>query len=110
MKTAATERCCAGSRHSAVPINSAGMQKAPVDRDPARPPGLEMHFFRARGVPAELEHIEVLTGENVPVAFEKGAAQMLGQHLERAVIARVIGVNRIVSEPRANEIVLIRVV
>jgi hypothetical protein len=38
-----------------------------------------------------------MTGENVPVAVEEGAPQMLGQRGERAVIFGIVGVNRIVG-------------
>ncbi len=90
-----------------MPVHGAGMLKAPVDRDPARPPWLKAQLFGAHGVTAELEHIEVLPGENVPVAFEKRTPQMFRQRFECAVIFRVIGVNRIVSQLRANEIVIV---
>ncbi len=93
-----------------MPIDRAGMLKAPVDRNPTRPPGFEANFFRARGVAAVVENIEILAGKNVPVAVEKRFAQMLGQRLERLAIARVVGVDRVVAEPRANEIVVIGVV
>src|SRR6266404_9736074 len=86
------------------------MLKAPIDRNPSRPPGVKPQFFGANRVPAKLEHIEVLPGENVPVALEKCTAQMLRQRLERAVIRRVVRVNRIIGKLGANKIVIAFVV
>src|SRR5438445_9446398 len=83
------------------------MLKAPIDRNPPRPPGLKPQLLGANGMPAQLEDVEVLPGENVPVAFEKCAAQMLRQRLERAVIRRVVGVNRIVGKLGADEHVFV---
>src|SRR2546425_6581149 len=96
--------------NSAMPIDRAGMLEAPVNRNPARPPRLEPELFRARGVPAILENVEVLPGKNVPVTLEKRAAQMLRKRFERAAVFGVVGVNGVVVEPRANEIVIARVV
>ncbi len=93
-----------------MPVHGAGMLKAPVDRDPARPPWLETQGFGAHGVAAELEDVEILPGENVPVAFEKGAAQMFGQRFERAMVRGVVGVNRIVGNLRANKRVVFGIV
>src|SRR5712691_12739676 len=93
-----------------MPIDRAGMLEAPVNRNPARPPGLEPELFRARGVAAILENVEILPGEDVPVAFEKRAAQMLRKRFQSAPVFGVVGVNRVIVEPRANEIVIARVV
>src|SRR5437899_1364075 len=93
-----------------MPIDRAGMLEAPVNRNPARPPGFEPQLFRARGVASILENVEVLPGENVPVAFKKRAAQMLRQRFQSAAVFGVVGVNGVVVEPRANEIVIARVV
>src|SRR5579885_3548526 len=93
-----------------MPVDGTGMLETPVNGDPARPPRLEADFLRTKGVAAILEDIEILAGENIPVPIEKGAAQMLRQRFERAAIGRIVCVNGIVAEPRANEIVLVRVV
>jgi hypothetical protein len=93
-----------------MPIHRAGMLKTPVDGNPPRPPGLQPNLFWARGVPADVQDVKVLPRKNVRVAFEKGAPQMVWQRFERAAILRVVGVNRIVVEPGANEIVIARVV
>src|SRR6266568_1690631 len=93
-----------------MPIDRAGMLEAPVNRNPTRPPGLEPQFFRARGVASILENVEILPGEDVPVTLEKRAAQMLRQRFQGAAVFGVVGVNRVVVEPRANEIEIPRVV
>src|SRR5579863_3799329 len=62
-----------------MPVDRAGMLKTPVNRDPARPPGLEAQLLGAHGVAAELEDVEILPGENVPVAIQKRPAQMFRQ-------------------------------
>src|SRR5579859_4346639 len=86
------------------------MLKTPVNRNPARPPGLEAQLLGAHGVAAELEDVEILPGENVPVAIQKRPAQMFRQSFERAAVLGVVGVNRIVGQLGANEIVVARVV
>jgi hypothetical protein len=93
-----------------MPIHGAGMLKAPIDRNPARPPGLEPQLFGAHGVAAELEDIEILAGENIPVAVQKRAPQMFGQRGKRAVVRRIISVNRIVRKLGAYEIVVARII
>jgi hypothetical protein len=84
------------------------MLEAPVDGDPAGPPGFEAQLFGARGVAREIENVEILAGENVPVAIEKGAAQMLGERGKGLLICLVVGVDRIVSQARADERVVAR--
>src|SRR5271165_3022856 len=86
------------------------MLEAPVDGDPARPPRLQTKFFRSRGVPANFKDVEVLSGENVPVAVEEGAAEMFRQGFESAAIVRVVSENGVVFEFSADEIVLAGVV
>ena len=93
-----------------MPVHRAGMLKAPIDRNPARPPGFEAYFFGPRGMPPVIENVEVLACENVPIAVQKGLAQMLGQRFQRAPVSRIVGVNRIVVEPRAKEFVIARIV
>src|SRR6266571_2595446 len=96
--------------HGAMPIDRAGMLEAPINRNPARPPRFESELFRARGVTSILENVEILPGEDVPVALKKRAAQMFRQRFQRAPVFGVFGVNGVVVEPRANEIVIPRVV
>src|SRR5260370_24691997 len=67
-------------------------------------------LLRSRGVAPDLKDVEVLTRKDVPIAFEKRAPQMLRQRLERAAVLRIVGVNRIIVDPRANEFVVARVV
>ena len=86
------------------------MLKSPVNRDPSRPPRLEPNVFRPRGVPAEIEHVKVLPRKNVPIAVEKCAPQMFRQRFQRPPVLRVVRVNRIVINARANEIVVARIV
>src|SRR5258708_13755433 len=86
-----------------MPVNRAGMLKAPVDRNPARPPRLQPQLLRARGVAPDLKDVEVLTRKDVPIAFEKRAPQMLRQRFERAAVLRIVGVNRIIVDPRAKD-------
>src|SRR6266571_166419 len=93
-----------------MPIDRAGMLEAPINRNPARPPRFEPEPFWARGVASILENVEILPGEDVPVALKKRAAQMLRQRLEVAAVFGIVGVNGVVVEPRANEIVIARVV
>src|SRR5579859_5440860 len=93
-----------------MPVHRAGMLKSPVDRNPPRPPRFEPQLFGPRGVPTVIENIKVLSGENVPVALEKRFPQMLGQRLKGATVLRVLRVNRIIVEPRADEVVIPRVV
>jgi len=61
-------------------------------------------------VPSDIEHIKILAGENVPIAFEKRASQMLWQRFERTAILGIVCVNWIVVESRANEVVVGRIV
>jgi hypothetical protein len=89
-----------------MPIDGAVVFKTPVDRDPARPPRFEANVFGTRGVTPNVEDIEILPGENIPVAVEKSATQMVWQRFERAAIRSVICVNRIVGDARANKIVV----
>src|SRR6266850_5514038 len=93
-----------------MPIHGARVVESPVDRNPARPPRFEPNFLGPRSVTAKLENVEVLTGENVPVAFEKCAPQMLRQRFEGSAVLRIVGVDRVVVQPRANEIVVAMVV
>jgi hypothetical protein len=93
-----------------MPVHRAGMLEAPVDGDPARPPRLQAQIFRPHGVATDVEDIEILSGENVPVAVEEGAAQMLRQRFELAAILDIVGVNGVVVEARANEVVVTRIV
>src|SRR5579859_682191 len=97
-------------RHRAMPIHRARMMKSPIDRNPARQPRFQSQIFRPRRVPSDVEHIEILPRENVPIAFQKRAAQMFRQRFERLAVLRVVRVDRIVVKPRANKIVLARVV
>src|SRR3989442_8795107 len=89
--------------NSAMPIDRAGMLESPVNRNPARPPGLEPELFRARGVPAILENVEILPGEDVPVAFKKRTPQMLRGGVGGGGVLGGVGVRGVVVEPRANE-------
>src|SRR6202043_4032242 len=66
-------------RNRAMPVHRAGMLEAPVDRNPPRPPRLKSQLFGAHGVAPELEDVEILPGENVPVAIEKRTPQMFRQ-------------------------------
>src|SRR5579864_993310 len=86
------------------------MLEAPVNRDPAGPPG----FFAKSGadllgspdVARIVKAIEILAGEDVPAAVEKRAPQMgrqRAQHLQVVLVARVDGV---VANSRGNEIVV----
>src|SRR5260370_9008862 len=78
-----------------MPVDRAGMLEAPVDGNPPRPPRFEAYFFRPRSVPPIIENIEILAGENVPIAFEKRAAQMLGQRFEGTAAPPPVGGKRI---------------
>src|ERR1041384_4168703 len=91
-----------------MPIHSAGMLKSPVDRNPARQPRLQPQIFRTRGVPANFKHVKILPGENIPVAVQKRASQMLRQRFEGAAIFRVVRVDGIVVEPGADKFVIAR--
>ena len=82
--------------HGAMPVHRAGMIKAPVDGDPPRPPGLQAKLFGARGVASDLENVEILAGEDVPVAVEERAAQMFGQSFQRTAIEPIVRVDRVV--------------
>ena len=59
---------------------------------------------------ANIEDVEILAGENIPVAIEKCATQMFGQRFQRAMVFRVVRVNRIVFEIGADEIEVARVI
>src|SRR5271155_1686031 len=100
----------AARRNRAMPIHRAGMLKAPVDGNPARPPGLETKFFGARRVAANFKDVEILPGKDVPVAVKKSAAKIFRQRFEAATIRSVVGECRVVFELRANEIVIAWVV
>src|SRR5215467_4756643 len=89
-----------------MPIDGAVMLKTPVDGNPAQPPRFEANCFWASGVAAVVEYIEVLARENVPIAFEHCEAQVFRQGLELAAIVGIVSVNRVVVEPRADEIVV----
>ena len=53
-----------------------------------------------------VEIIEILAGENVPVAVEKCAAQVRRQRGERLQIILIGGVDGIVGDARGDEIVI----
>src|SRR5579864_6704764 len=93
-----------------MPIHGTGMLEAPINRNPARPPRLEANLLGPSRVAAVIENIEVLSRENVPIALKKRQAQVFGQRLERAPIVGVVRVNGIVVDPRANEVVVARIV
>ena len=93
-----------------MPIHGTGMLKSPVDRNPARPPGFKPQLLRPDGVPPIIENVEILPGKNVPVAVEKRAAQMFRQRFERAAVFGVVGVDRVVVEPRPDKFIVERVV
>src|SRR5690242_16551493 len=97
-------------RHGAVPVHGAGMLKAPVNGNPARPPGFEANLFRPRGVASIIEIAEVLAGKNIPIAVEKGQTQVLGQSLELAPVVGVVGEDGVVFDARADEVVIARIV
>ena len=92
-------------RNRTMPIDRAGMLEAPVNGNPARPPRFQTKFFRARGVAADFKEVEILSGENVPVAIEKGAPEIFRQGLERAAIGSIVRKDRVVVDPRADKIV-----
>jgi hypothetical protein len=50
------------------------MLEAPINRNPARPPGLQVDFFSANYVARVIEAVKILAGEDVPIAVEKCAA------------------------------------
>src|SRR5260370_2676 len=93
-----------------MPIDRAGVLKAPINRNPPRPPLLEANVLRARGVAADVEDIEVLPRKNVPVAVEERAPQMLRQGFQRPAVFRVVGVNGVVIDARANKFVVARII
>src|SRR5271157_1553064 len=93
-----------------MPIHRAGMLEAPVNRNPTRPPGLHANLFRPGGVPPNLKEVEVLAGEKVPVPFQKRFPQLFRERLERLAVIQVVGVDRIVGNPRAYEVVVTRIV
>ena len=93
-----------------MPVHRAGMLEAPVDGNPPWPPRLEANRFRPRRVAAVIEIIKILPSENVPVAVEKGAAQVFGQGFEGAAIIGVVRVSRIVFQTRRDEFVVARIV
>src|SRR5208337_3364672 len=97
-------------RHRAVPVHRARMLESPVNRNPPRPPCLHPNLFRSRRVPPNLEKIEVLAGEKVPVPFQKRLAKLLRKRLERLAVIQVVRVNRIVGNPSAYEVVICRIV
>ena len=68
--------------------------------------GFQSTCFCAGDVARYVEIIEILPGENFPVAVEKCAAQMRRQRGERLQIILIGGVDGIVMHARGNEIVI----
>ena len=73
-------------RRLRVPIRRRRMLESPVNRNPARPPRLPFDFFGARGVASQIEAVEILAGENIPIAVEKRALQIRRQRQQRLLI------------------------
>ena len=86
------------------------MFESPVNRDPARPPRLPGNCLGADDVARVIEAVEILPGEDVPIAVEKRAPQMRRQRAQSFQIMLVTGVDRIVGDARGNEIVIGRIV
>ena len=57
----------------------------------------------SRRVPPHIEKIEILPGEDVPIAFEKRLPQMSRQRVQRLQIIRVVAIERIIGNGGANE-------
>ena len=95
-----------GGGDGGVPVRGGGVLEAPVNADPARPPRFPVDLLGAHDVARVIEFVEILAGENVPIAIEKCAPQMRGQRAQSFQIIFIGGVNRIVGDARGNEIVI----
>src|SRR5271170_2870173 len=105
--SAAAVPCEAGACWRArVPIRGGGMLEAPIHRDPARGPRLQVCLLGADYVAREIEAIEILAGEDVPIAVEKRTPQMRRQRAQSFQVMLVARVDRIVGDARGNEIVI----
>src|SRR5579875_235450 len=65
-----------------VPVDGGGMLEAPVNGNPARPPGFGGDGFGAKDVGGGVEIGKILAGENGRVAVEKRAAIEIVRVLE----------------------------
>src|SRR5947207_3717948 len=93
-----------------MPIHRTIMLKSPVNRNPTWQPRLQPQIFGTRSVAANFKYVKILPGENVPIPVQERAPQMFRQRFERAAIFCIVGVYRVVVQPRANEIVFLRIV
>src|SRR6185437_9243287 len=93
--------------YSSVPIGRRRMLETPVNGYPARPPCLPCNRFGPHRVCSRIESVEILSGEDLPVALQESPSQMRGQRAQCFQVLPVAGVDRIVLHPRGDKLIVI---
>jgi hypothetical protein len=93
------------NRRLCVPISRCRVLEAPINRNPAWPPRLPVKLFHSCRVPPQIEAIEILSGENFPMAVEKRPLQIRRQRRQSFLVILIRRVDWIVEKSRRNKAV-----